>query len=245
MRNESNATINTISGKEEKNVKRRVAILTKSKKYGGYCVAGIDIDTNEWVRLERPGSNSLKDEHLISESGWECDVLDVVEVECIDRSSEKDYHPEDVYLNPNVPFKRLYRTTWTKIISSGIEVKNERGLILGSCSKRATVEQVGKMNNKTSLQLIKVNNLTIYNSPLVERPYRIKADFTYQGEKMIGFSVTDFVYMELAKDEDIKIPSAYLVVSRGEPFIPADSKCVWHYSIVAQIIRGSEVGKAS
>ncbi len=254
MRNESNATINTISGKEEKNMKRRVAILTKSKKYGGYCVAGIDIDTNEWVRLERPGFKSLRREHLLSEAGRECGVLDVVEVECLDRPSDKAYHPEDVYLNPNVPFKCLSRTTWAEIISRDIEAKNERGLILGSNSMRETEYQVGKMGDKTSLQLIKVSDLIIYNEPKDKRnelgevygeEARIKAKFTYQGEMKSGFSVTDFEYMELAENNNIYIPTAYLVVSRGEPFKHSLSNCIWHYSLVAQIIKGDEVDKAA
>lgn len=34
-------------------MKREVAILTKSSKFGGYCVAGVDINTGEWVRFVR------------------------------------------------------------------------------------------------------------------------------------------------------------------------------------------------
>ena len=30
---------------------KEVAILTKSSKHGGFCVAGVDLDTGEWVRL--------------------------------------------------------------------------------------------------------------------------------------------------------------------------------------------------
>ena len=32
-------------------MKKEVAILTKSSKYKGYCVAGIDVNTGEWVRF--------------------------------------------------------------------------------------------------------------------------------------------------------------------------------------------------
>lgn len=32
-------------------MKREVAILTKSSKFGGFCVAGVDINTGEWVRF--------------------------------------------------------------------------------------------------------------------------------------------------------------------------------------------------
>lgn len=257
MKNQANATINTITFKEEKNMKRRIAILTRSKKnegmYKGYCVAGIDVDTNEWVRLKRMDSSTLREEHITTETGRVCRELDVIEVECLDEPSGRDYQPENIYVNPDVPFKYLYRTTWTNIISRGIEVKDEKGEILGSISYRETPYQVSKLKDKTSLQLIKVSDLTIFNDPgkitndsdiswMVDR---IKASFTYQGKNKYYFSVTDRDYLELAKEKDIYIPSAYLVVSRGEPFTNSRSKCTYHFSIVAKIIKSTEVGKVA
>lgn len=31
--------------------KREIIVLTKSSKYGGLCVAGVDYNTGHWVRL--------------------------------------------------------------------------------------------------------------------------------------------------------------------------------------------------
>ncbi len=257
MKKQGNETINTITFKEEKNMKRRIAILTRSKKnegmHKGYCVAGINVDTNEWVRLKRMDSSTLREEHITTDTGYECRELDVVEVECLDEPSGRDYQPENIYVNPDVPFKHLYRTTWADIISRGIEVKDENGMILGSVSYRETLYQVSKLKDKTSLQLIKVSDLTIFNDPckvtndsdISWKVDRIKASFTYQGQNKYYFSVTDRDYLELAKEKDIYIPSAYLVVSRGEPFTNSRSKCTYHYSIVAKIIENREVSMAA
>ena len=32
-------------------MEKTIIILTKSKKHSGYCVAGIDFETGEWIRL--------------------------------------------------------------------------------------------------------------------------------------------------------------------------------------------------
>lgn len=32
-------------------MKKDIIVLTCSAKHGGYCVAGIDTETNEWIRL--------------------------------------------------------------------------------------------------------------------------------------------------------------------------------------------------
>lgn len=32
-------------------MEKKIIILTKSKKHSGYCVAGIDYETGEWIRL--------------------------------------------------------------------------------------------------------------------------------------------------------------------------------------------------
>ena len=67
-------------------MKKTVLILTKSAKTGGYCVAGIDVNTRQWIRLVTDNEevhHSLTDENMVCSNGRVCDKLDVVEVDFI------------------------------------------------------------------------------------------------------------------------------------------------------------------
>lgn len=57
-------------------MKKNIIILTKSIKHGGFCVAGIDTDNGEWIRLISSDANSehavpYQDmEMIFSENSW-------------------------------------------------------------------------------------------------------------------------------------------------------------------------------
>lgn len=60
-----------------------LAVLTKSSKFSGYCVAGIDYESGKWIRLVTEDSEShgaVGAEDLTYENGEECQILDVVNV---------------------------------------------------------------------------------------------------------------------------------------------------------------------
>ena len=67
-------------------MKKEIIILTKSDKRAGYCIAGIDKETGEWVRVI---SSNWMTEHavpgsdLVCDDGKEVDIYNVVEIEFI------------------------------------------------------------------------------------------------------------------------------------------------------------------
>ena len=66
-------------------MKKQICILTKSYKHGGYCVAGIDIETKEWIRLvnsDNPNTDDIGKEQLVL-NGKIIDCLDVLEYDFI------------------------------------------------------------------------------------------------------------------------------------------------------------------
>lgn len=67
-------------------MKKQVAILTKSFKHNNYCIAGIDCETGEWIRLvsndkDTEGAALRKD--VTYSDGTEVEVLDIVDVNLI------------------------------------------------------------------------------------------------------------------------------------------------------------------
>ena len=66
-------------------MKKQICILTKSYKHGGYCVAGVDIETKEWIRLvnsDNPSTDEIRKEQMIL-NGKVIDCLDVLEYDFI------------------------------------------------------------------------------------------------------------------------------------------------------------------
>jgi hypothetical protein len=78
-----------------------VVILTKSIKNGGYCVAGIDINTSKWVRLvssDRDSHGALFEQDIQYRNGMNCEPLDVARVPIL-RKMPTAYQPENVLID--------------------------------------------------------------------------------------------------------------------------------------------------
>ena len=78
-----------------------VAILTKSAKNGGYCVAGIDMDTRQWIRLVSSDANScgaLFSQDLQYKDGTYCEPFDIARIPILGKHPHV-YQPENVLIN--------------------------------------------------------------------------------------------------------------------------------------------------
>ena len=58
-------------------MEKKIIILTKSKKHSGYCVAGIDYETGEWIRLV---SSDLETEGAVPCEDLQCSNGETLEV---------------------------------------------------------------------------------------------------------------------------------------------------------------------
>ncbi|MCB5269975.1 MAG: hypothetical protein WCS58_05540, partial [Candidatus Cloacimonadaceae bacterium] len=70
-------------------MKKELIILAASRKYGKYCVAGIDIRSGEWLRLVSTDSDAhyaLDARDLKMDNGEQASKLDLVSIEFIDRA---------------------------------------------------------------------------------------------------------------------------------------------------------------
>lgn len=64
-------------------MKKNIIILTKSDKRAGYCVAGIDEMTGEWIRIvssNEATEHAVPLEDMVCDNGELIDIYDVVEI---------------------------------------------------------------------------------------------------------------------------------------------------------------------
>lgn len=86
--------------------KRKIVILTKSSKYGGLCVAGVDFKTGDWIRLVRNNGGQITNNIMKYKDGLSVNVLDCVTAHILG-SAATLIQPENVYLDTNRGFEKV------------------------------------------------------------------------------------------------------------------------------------------
>ena len=94
---------------------RRIVVLTKSDKHNGFCVVGRDINSGEWLRLEN-NRGVIDSQDLITEDGYECKELDVIDVELLSEESDVEHQPENVLINEEYYIRLVGNMTWEEVI---------------------------------------------------------------------------------------------------------------------------------
>ena len=198
-----------------------IVMLTKSSKFGKYCVAGIDLYKREWVRLVSPTGESdgaISDYEMRSADGYIFKPLDVVKVATIKRDPI-GCQTENQVLDTRYPWTLLGTMTLSGVLyHHPIETPN---YIFEDTQKYLLEDAVKKYNH--SLVFTEVTNLTVYKNELNKQ----KCSFTYNGYNYYDISVTDpdyYTYLEC------KIQKAYIVVS-----IPHSAYEGRFYKFVAKI----------
>jgi hypothetical protein len=180
-------------------------ILTKSMKNGGYCVAGINVNTSEWVRFISGDTNShgaLSDQDMLYENGKSCDILDVVRVPII-RKAPSIHQPENILIDETKYWKKLHGLSIKDILE--IHPAEVHIDLLGNKYPYITEERIHTVNH--SLILIKASDLIITHP----RTHSTKAKFIYRYDVYENMSVTDPDYYE--SPEQTYIDKAVLVMS--------------------------------
>ena len=203
---------------------RNIVILTKSTMRGDYCIAGIDRDSGEWIRLvsDNNGSPLLAIHRTYQNAQGECQPLDVVSVEL----------PERVPHENQTENMRLMAGTMQKLGTASIEEVVElhppenHEYIFGNVSASISPEEMQSYSFNYSLIFIKVRNLDVHY-----RPRNSRADFDYNNVHYNGISITD---PEYTSDEGYSVwqGDAYLVMSM--PTRP-DRRNERYYKFIAKI----------
>lgn len=200
-----------------------LAILTKSSKNRGYCVAGIEIKSGEWVRLVSSDADShgaLFDRNMQYKNGGVCQILDVARVPIL-RSVSGEYQPENVLIDERIPWEKTGRLSVDELLA--LHPVEDHPNLLGNTYPYITKERIGMVGH--SLALVMVNDLVITHPE--ER--KTKAEFTYLGIQYRDMAVTDRDYYRVQNNTCIE--TAILVVSL--PDAPISERK--YYKFIAKI----------
>lgn len=200
---------------------KEIIILAKSFKRGGYCIAGIDTETGEWIRpisddAYNEGAVPRKD--IIYPNGEELEIFDKVSIELISYSPTKAQPENYVYVS-NIPWRKTGISSLQQVLEFRGYDKADK--IFYNTNRAVTEREIG---GQPSLMLLNVRNscISIINSfgkkkiqlncdyngysyeafrvsdELVISKYKYKADgnYPYKGNMDVVFSLTDKYYID-------------------------------------------------
>lgn len=201
-----------------------IVILTKSSKQKGFCVAGINLLTHEWVRLVSPSQEhdgALSINELCLPNGYILQPLDIARVPIL------KYYPqgcqsENYLIASETPWEYLGKMALSDVIKKSNVLHPP--LIFGNKYKYIKSDMIDMFNR--SLLLTEVTDLKIYRKE--GTTVRHKCEFKHNGNLYEEISMTDPDYYRY-NTYDIK--KAYIVVSLPHKDFPEGR----YYKFVAKI----------
>ena len=206
---------------------KRIIVMTESSKFKNNCVAGIDTDTGKWIRVvsdDEETHGALTDEDLMYEDGTKCQVLDIVDVPYVEEVPTR-IQPENILIDRDQYIENDGVATLEDVLR--IHPGERHNNIFGGRFSTIKEERLDRQGVNYSLMLIKVSQLVINRKENNEGKKKLKATFVYNNDEHEDIAVTDSDFFDV--EEKKEIPSAYLVLSLGEPY---NGNC---YKFVAKI----------
>lgn len=205
-----------------------VVVLTKSSKYKGYCVAGIDIDTGKWVRMVSNDSQShgaLSYQDLRYADGTTTDVLDQIQVSILDFKPSAT-QPENILIDESEYFIKKGTLSLSEVLK--IHPPERHRALLGNYTYYLEPSEIDTV--KHSLVLVKVDSISFNWKITSYGKEKLKINFYYNGKYYSNISVTDPDYYQVQNNSTMQ--SAIIVIS-----LPDDdwSRENGYYKFVAKI----------
>ena len=168
-------------------MKKEIIILTKSDKRAGYCVAGIDKKTGEWIRVissNNATEHAVPGADLICDDGKEVDIYDIVEIEFI-KAAPTNVQPENYLYNEKIQWKKKGKSNLDEVLK--IHGYDNVDYVFGNIPNRLEESEV--YFTESSLLLLKVNN-SRYNVKRFPERTLFQMNFNYKKEEYSFFKIT-------------------------------------------------------
>jgi hypothetical protein len=225
-------------------MQRTMVCLANSYKHGGRCVAGICVETGEWLRLRGKADDGALSprEYSLAKNHGELRLLDVFSVD-LHYAMPSDCHPEDWAVS-TMPWQLMERPCpahkWDKIAAEAPIAAH----ILGGYRDRVSAEELLVKPMASSLALVHPDNLWWWIRE--ERGKRKCRALFHRNNVTYDLPVTDPRWVEQMNLLPLGIyansmlaPGAaktWLTISLSEGFRPRADGPAWHFRIVAGVI---------
>lgn len=202
-------------------------IMTKSSKIGNYCIAGVDINTGEWIRVvsdDEEIRGALTDENITYEDGTQCEILDIVKVPYIENVGDR-LQPENILLDREYYIEKEDEATLEDVLS--LHQVEQHRYLFGTGYSSIKTDYLDERNVYDSLALIQVQNLIFNWKRNKKGKLKLRLTFDYNDRIYTDIPVTDPKFYGVKDGEEYE--KAIVVMSLG---VPQEGRC---YKLAAQI----------
>jgi len=218
-------------------VTKELILLATSKKYGKYCVAGIDTKTGNWIRLVSHNSDAhyaIDAKDLVLDNGCMAQKLDIVELELTDRAISY-FQTENYIIRKNSVWHYKGKSSIAEV--SVLHPPNRQEFIFYDTSRKLAKAHYARLPLEQiySLLLITPDKAEVEITQR-EQEKRVTLKLEYRGRTYEALPVTDREFIQLCVNLE---PGLYpmhkkgiMLCSVGECF----ERDQQHYKLVAGIM---------
>lgn len=210
----------------------KIIVLTKSKKWHNYCVAGKDVERGGWVRLtsnDRFIHNAIPtDSFCYKDTGKEIMVGDIISVDVYKPAHYDITQPENCLVKgDNYKNEGRYKGDFTE---------------LEDCSRTIFYNNYGRISHEDLIKERDINSLLLIKADIVKLKYnkekeKIYANIKYKGTWYNNIAVTDTEFNEKyglnikeSGENGRYLNNIHIVISLGEEYNG------YHYKLVASVL---------
>lgn len=212
-------------------MEKKIIILTKSKKHSGYCVAGIDYETGEWIRLvssDLETEGAVPWEDLQYSNGETLEVYDIIMCRLL-RKCGTIVQPENCLYDETVKWKKVGKSNLDEVIK--IHGYDSVEYVFENEDTKLPADWI--FSGNPSICLLKVKDASIWVKTFEDK--KISLNFTYDDiqYKYMSISQIDLLnYYRNKTDDSYPLGRVTVVFSLTD-------KYYWngkYYKVVAQIL---------
>lgn len=241
-----------------------IICLAKSIKHGGICIAGMKTDGSGWLRpVSNKRDGTLSREHYTLDDGSEPQIFDIIRIPCI-KPEPRCHQPENWLIKHNQLWENLGNATLNQarqFLNPEIKKQSSCAELLGSLDKEISYDDLKKSPAKSSLALVKPNQLQwqIKTTGNYSKDKKFRSLFLL-GESLYDLPITDPIWIDKLKHfeegiysceevieelelQDFEPDQFTLTISLGEPFKPSGQEKEFCYKLVAAVINVADVKK--
>jgi hypothetical protein len=176
--------------------RKSIVCLAKSVKHGGYCIAGKDLETGNWIRpVSDREDEEIRLEDCTLEENKQPNVCDIISIPLLE-ARPRSYKLENHLINPEHRWRKLGEIAWDNL--TGLVDEVEGPLWLNGYSSyygvNDRVPEAYARGFATSLTLIRPSNLKVCveteGAEFGNPRRKTRATFRYDGH-LYKVSVTD------------------------------------------------------
>lgn len=178
-------------------MKKILVILAKSAKYGNFCVAGIELSTNKWIRPishDEKIEDAVKAAELTYNDNTEAQIFDVAEIDFEETPAENPVQPENFFFKGT--WKKLAH--WTLNDFEKFCGYDNADFIFYDTSRRLEFSTLAEKNK--SLLILPIENISV-SAEIRNDEKKFYANFSYGGKNYERFGVGDISLREKFSDK--------------------------------------------